>query len=92
MIGFISTSVTLSLLITLNYKRFRYPTHVQFTAAHALGFSVFTSRILATYLNTETSTSNHYEISLPFLVQSPWNLGSSENSRGLPSLLFWKLL
>jgi hypothetical protein len=48
----------------------------QFTVAHALGFSVFTSRLLATYLNTETSTSNHYEVFLPFLVQSPWNLGT----------------
>jgi hypothetical protein len=27
-------------------------------------------------LNTETSTSNHYEVFLPFLVQSPWNLGT----------------
>jgi hypothetical protein len=26
-------------------------------------------------LNTETSTSNHYEVFFPFLVQSPWNLG-----------------
>jgi hypothetical protein len=26
--------------------------------------------------NTESSTSNHYEVFLPFLVQSPWNLGT----------------
>jgi hypothetical protein len=46
------------------------------TAAHALRFSVSTSRLLATDFNTETSTSNHYEVFLPFLVQSPWNLGT----------------
>jgi hypothetical protein len=43
--------------------------NLQFTVAHALGFSVSTSRLLA----TETVTSNHYEVFLPFLVQSPWN-------------------
>jgi hypothetical protein len=62
-IGFISTSVTFSLIF-------------QSTVVHALGFSVFTSRLLATDLNTETSTSNHYEVFLPFLVQSTWNLGT----------------
>jgi hypothetical protein len=31
---------------------------------HTLGFSVFTSRLLATDLNTETSASNHYEVFL----------------------------
>jgi hypothetical protein len=50
--------------------------HLQFTVAHALGFSVSTSRLLATDLNTETSTSDHYEVFLPFLVQSSWNLGT----------------
>jgi hypothetical protein len=33
----------------------------QFTVAHALGFSVSTSRLLATDLNTETTTSNYYQ-------------------------------
>jgi hypothetical protein len=38
-------------------------THIfQLTTAHTLGFSIFTSRLLATELNTETITSNHYEI------------------------------
>jgi hypothetical protein len=32
----------------------------QFTVAHALGFSVSTSRLLATDLHTQTVTSNHY--------------------------------
>jgi hypothetical protein len=41
-----------------------------------VGFSVFTSRLLATDLNTKTNTSNHYEVFFPFLVQSPWNLGT----------------
>jgi hypothetical protein len=56
------------LLITLNYN----VTHFQFTVAHALGFSVSTSRLQATDLNTETITSNHYEVFLS-LLQSPWN-------------------
>jgi hypothetical protein len=32
-------------------QRYRYSTHFQFTVTHALGFSVFTSRILATDLS-----------------------------------------
>jgi hypothetical protein len=48
--------------------------NLQFTIPHALGFSVFTSCFLTTELNTWTITSNHYEVFLPFLVQSPWNL------------------
>jgi hypothetical protein len=66
MIGFVSTSVTVS----LNYNRYSAIDdlhNLQFTVAHALGFSVFTSRLLATDLNTETSTSNHYEVFLQFL-------------------------
>jgi hypothetical protein len=35
-----------------------------FTVAHALGFSLSTSRFLATDLNTDTITSNHYEVFL----------------------------
>jgi hypothetical protein len=49
---------------------------LQFTVSHALGFSVSTSRLIATDLNTENGTSNHDEDFLPFLVQSPWNLGT----------------
>jgi hypothetical protein len=73
MIGFISTSVTIS----LNYNQYSAIADLhtsQFTVAHALGFSVSTSRLLATDLNTETSTSNHYEVFSPLPVQSPWNL------------------
>jgi hypothetical protein len=33
-------------------QSYRYPAHSQFTLAHALGFSVFTSRILATDFTT----------------------------------------
>jgi hypothetical protein len=69
------TSVTSSL--NYNYYSAIADLHnLQFTVAHALGFSVSTSRLLATDLNTETSTSNYYEVFLPFLVQSPWNLGT----------------
>jgi hypothetical protein len=68
MIGFISTSVTIS----LNYNQCSdiADLHIlQFNVAHALGFSVFTSRLLA----TELSTSDNYEVLLPLLVQSHWN-------------------
>jgi hypothetical protein len=55
-IGFISTSVTHSLLITLKYSAIADLHIFQFTATHALGFPVFTSRLLATDLNSETIT------------------------------------
>jgi hypothetical protein len=47
----------------------------QSTVAHALGFSISASRLLATDLNTETSTSNHYEVFLLFrsITLEPWN-------------------
>jgi hypothetical protein len=63
-----------SLLITINTALFLI--YTQFTVAHALGFSVFTCRLLATDLSTETIISNNYEVFLSFLVQSPWNLGT----------------
>jgi hypothetical protein len=50
MIGFISTSV----IISLNYNQYSAIAdlhNLQFTVAHALGFSAFTSRLLATELN-----------------------------------------
>jgi hypothetical protein len=75
MIGFINTLVTNSLNHT--YYSANAELHdLQCNVAHALGFSVSTSRLLATDLNTETNTSNHYEVLLPFLVESPWNLGN----------------
>jgi hypothetical protein len=77
MIGFIGTSVTSSLNHT--YCSAIADLHnLQFTVAHAPGFSVSAGRLLATDLNTETRTSNHYEVFLPFLVQSPWNLGNQQ--------------
>jgi hypothetical protein len=84
MIGFISTLVK----VTLKYSAIADLHTFQFTVAHALGFPVFTSRLLGTYLNTETSTSTHYEVFLPFLVQSPWNLGTQ--LRSLLILLSYK--
>jgi hypothetical protein len=71
MIGFIGTSVTIS----LNYNQYRAIADLhtfQLKVAHALGFSVSTSRLLATDLNTETSASNHYEVFLFFRLQSLW--------------------
>jgi hypothetical protein len=46
-------------LITLKYSAIADLHNFQFTVAHALGLSVFTSRLLATVLNTETSTWNN---------------------------------
>jgi hypothetical protein len=60
------------LVITLIHSAIAIPHILQSTAAHALGFSVSTSRLLATGLNSETSTSNHYEVFLSLLV-SLWN-------------------
>jgi hypothetical protein len=75
MIRFVSTSITSS----LNHSYYNAIAHLhnfQVTAAHALGFSVFSSRLLATDLNRETSPSNHYEAFLTFHVQLPLNLGT----------------
>jgi hypothetical protein len=61
MIGFIVTSVTIS----LNYNWYSAIAdlhNLQFTVEHAQGFSVSTSRLLAKDLNTETITSNHYKV------------------------------
>jgi hypothetical protein len=80
-IWFISTSVTIS----LNYNQYSAITdlhNLQFTVAHALGFSVSTSLVPVTELDTETSASDHYEVFSPFLVQSLWNLGNDQK-------LFW---
>jgi hypothetical protein len=67
MIGFIRTSVT----IFLNHTQLKhYSIDFQFTVAHALGFFVFTSRLLETDLNTENGASYHYEVLLLFRLQS----------------------
>jgi hypothetical protein len=59
MIGFIVTSIT----IALNYNKLNAIAILHtfyFTFVHTLGFSVFTTRLPATDLKTETITSNHY--------------------------------
>jgi hypothetical protein len=69
--------------LSLNYKKYRAIADLhkfQFTVAQTLGFSVFTSRLLATDLNTETSTSTHYEVFLLFRLQSLGNLGTKHSS------------
>jgi hypothetical protein len=81
MIGFTGPSLQVHLmLVTINttctYKQHSTITALHtfhFTAAHALGFLVSTSHCLVADLNTGTSTSNHYEVFLLFLFQSPWN-------------------
>jgi hypothetical protein len=58
MIGFISTYFTLSLLVTFKYRPYSAIVHLhtfQFTVSHVLGFSVSTSRFLATDLTQELS-------------------------------------
>jgi hypothetical protein len=60
MIGLLTPSFT----NTLKYKQYSAIADLHnfhFIVAHALGFSVSTSRYLAMDLNTETSTSNHCE-------------------------------
>jgi hypothetical protein len=75
MIGFIDVFFVLSLLITIDavllliYTLSSSPLHTH---------SVSTSHILAMNLNAGTITSNHYEVSLLFLLQSPWTADSSE--------------
>jgi hypothetical protein len=71
MVEFIGTSVTSSLNHT-QYSAIADLHNLQFAVAEALGFSVFTSRLRATDLNT----LNHYEVFLPFLVESLRNLGT----------------
>jgi hypothetical protein len=78
MIGFISTLVTSSLNHT-SIQRYRQFTQFPITVEHALGFPVFTSRLLATDLKTETSTSNHYEVILLFRLQPFRNLGTKHS-------------
>jgi hypothetical protein len=67
-----------SLWITFKYNSAADLHNLQLTVTHALGFFVSTSRLLATDLNTDTVTSNHYEV---FLCSTnfPW-LFPPENS------------
>jgi hypothetical protein len=59
MIGFISSWVTHSLLITLKYSAVTDLHNLHHTVAHTLGIFIFTSRLPATDLNTETTTVSH---------------------------------
>jgi hypothetical protein len=66
MIGFISILVTIS-LSHIYYRQYSAMADLitfQFNVAHALVFSVSTSRLLAMDLNTESITSNHHEVFL----------------------------
>jgi hypothetical protein len=79
MIEFISNYITSSFIYSeiQTYGWFTcFPVH---TVAHALGLSVFTSRLLATDLNIETSTSTHCEVFLLLRLQSLWNLGTKHS-------------
>jgi hypothetical protein len=55
-----------------SYSAIGIPHIQQSTVSLARGFSVSTSRHLATGLDTGTSSSNHYEVFLSLILQSPW--------------------
>jgi hypothetical protein len=61
MFGYIGTSVTISPNCN-QYSAIAELHTFQFIVGHALGFPVSTSRFMPTDLNTETSTSYHYEM------------------------------
>jgi hypothetical protein len=65
---------------------------LKFTVAHALGFSFSTSRLLSTDVNTETITSNHYEVFLSFLLRSPWNADQVLQSKSPVSVVLGSVL
>jgi hypothetical protein len=72
------------LLVILIYSAIADLHTFQSTVAHPLGFSVSTSRLLAADLNTESSTSDHYEYSCYFVFN---HYGTSELEILLDSLL-----
>jgi hypothetical protein len=74
------------LLIILKYSAIADLHTFHFTFVQALAFSVFTSRLLATDLNTEINTSNHFVL---FRLQSLWNLGAKNSSRLTPPDYNW---
>jgi hypothetical protein len=85
-----STLVTSSpLLITLKYSAIADLHTFQFPFAHALGFFIFTSCLLAMDRNTETSFSNYCEVFLLFRLQSLWNLRSKNSSGLTPPVYDW---
>jgi hypothetical protein len=64
MIGFISSYVTHVLLVTLTHRQYStiaHLHHLQITVAHALGFPVSISRLLATVLITQTITVSNFK-------------------------------
>jgi hypothetical protein len=65
MIGFIGAALQLH-FVNNQYSTIAGLHTFQFTATHALGFSVSSSRCLVADLNTGTSTSNHYKSSCQF--------------------------
>jgi hypothetical protein len=73
-------------LITLEESAIAGLHNFQSNVAHALTLSFLTSRLLATDLNTETSTSNHYEVFLLFRLHSLWYLGTKNYSGHSSSL------
>jgi hypothetical protein len=86
--------LTILYTFSFNYNQYSAIANLhtfQFTAEHALEFSVSISRCLVADLNTGNITLNHYEIFLPFLLQSPWNAYSILQSRSCTVLICTQL-
>jgi hypothetical protein len=80
MTGFIDAFFVQSLLITINTALSLIYT-LSSSSLHTRQNSVSPSRLLATDLNTETSTSNNYEVFLSFLLQLPWTTDSLNSTQ-----------
>jgi hypothetical protein len=71
-IGFINALYIHTTRAYRQLQRYRYSAHFQFTVVHALGFPVFTSRILATDLsqshcNFKSHVKSSWHRLIPFL-------------------------
>jgi hypothetical protein len=99
MIGFISPSTFTQFGTTGSYSAVAFLHTFEFTVAHALGFSVVTSLILATYLsqphcNFKSHLKSSYRSLIPFLpfLLSDLRLPSAEFDQVPFRLLFYTIL
>jgi hypothetical protein len=91
MTGFIDTYTSTQFGITGNYRAIAIIYTFQLTVAHALGFSVFTSRILATDLPQELSLQISMKSSCHFLFK-PIGIPTLQNSTLVLQCYFSNLL
>jgi 3-deoxy-D-arabino-heptulosonate 7-phosphate (DAHP) synthase class II len=96
MIGFIALTTFKQLENTDHYSAIAILHTLQFTFAHALGFSVFTSRLLATDLSqSHCNFTSHMESSLHRLtpcLQYPAAASSKTRLSFLPTTALYSLL